>query len=96
MWDIWRLLWSLLIGFFRSRASLEAETRQRVIVLRRTAPKGLSFNGLDRSIFVGLYRLFCEMHLRSSGRRPSFAGTERGSEPIGVGGRGRDATEGAA
>ena len=40
MWDAWRLLWSLLIGFFRSRASLEAENlalRQQIIVLRRTA-----------------------------------------------------------
>src|SRR5271166_5290506 len=27
MWDAWRLLWSLLIGFFRSRARLEAENR---------------------------------------------------------------------
>jgi transposase InsO family protein len=64
MWDAWRLLWSLLIGFFRSRASLEAENlvlRQQIIVLRRTAPKRLSFNGLDRSIFVGLYRLFPDL-----------------------------------
>ena len=58
------MLWSLLIGFFRSRASLEAENlalRQQIIVLRRTAPKRLSFNGLDRSIFVGLYRLFPDL-----------------------------------
>ena len=64
MWDAWRLLWSLLIGFFRSRASLEAENlalRQQIIVLRRTAPKRLSFNGLDRLIFVGLYRLFPDL-----------------------------------
>src|SRR4249920_3797810 len=64
MWDAWRLLWSLLIGFFRSRASLEAEIlilRQQIIVLRRTAPKRLRFNGLDRLIFVGLYRLFPDL-----------------------------------
>src|SRR4249920_3526025 len=64
MWDAWRLLWSLLIGFFRSRASLEAEIlilRQQIIVLRRTAPKRLRFNGLDRSIFVGLYQLFPDL-----------------------------------
>ena len=57
------MLWSLLIGFFRSRASLEAENlvlRQQIIVLRRTAPR-LSFNGLDRLIFVGLYRLFPDL-----------------------------------
>ena len=61
MWDACRLLWSLLIGLFRSRASLEAENlalRQQIIVLRRTAPKRLSFNALDRLIFVGLLRLF--------------------------------------
>jgi len=64
MWDALRLLWSLLIGFFRSRASLEAENlalRQQIIVLRRTARKRLSFNGLDRLIFVGLYRLFPDL-----------------------------------
>ena len=51
-----KLLWSLLIGLFRSRASLEAEIlilRQQIIVLRRTAPKRLRFNVLDRLIFVG-------------------------------------------
>ena len=35
--------------------------RQQIIVLRRTAPKRLSFNGLDRWIFVGLYRLFPDL-----------------------------------
>ena len=42
MWDGCRLIWSLLIGSFRSRATLEAENlvlRQQIIVLRRTAPK---------------------------------------------------------
>ena len=34
MWDAWRLLWSLLIGFFRSRASLEAEN----LALRQQMP----------------------------------------------------------
>jgi hypothetical protein len=44
------LLWSLLIGLFQSRASLEAEIlilRQQIIVLRRTAPERLSFNTFD-------------------------------------------------
>jgi hypothetical protein len=64
MWDACKVLWSLLIGLFRSRASLEAEIlilRQQIIVLRRTAPKRLSFNGLDRLIFVGLHRLFPDL-----------------------------------
>ena len=61
MWDACRLLWSLLIGLFQSRASLEAENlvlRQQLIVLRRTAPKSLCFSAFDRLIFAGLYRLF--------------------------------------
>ena len=90
MWDACRLLWSLLIGLFRSRASLEAENlalRQQIIVLRRTASKRLSFNALDRLIFVGLHRVL-GMPWLWSGRRRSFAGTVLGSEPIGVGSRG--------
>ncbi len=61
MWDACKLLWSLLVGLFRSRASLEAENlvlRQQLIVLRRTAPKRLCFSAFDRLIFAGLYRLF--------------------------------------
>ena len=95
MWDAWRLLWSLLIGFFRSRASLEAENlalRQQIIVLRRTAPKRLSFNGLDRLIFVGLYRLFPDLRDALAVVRPEtvIRWHRAGLEPIGVGGRGRD------
>ena len=61
MWDACKLLWSLLVKLFRSRASLEAENlvlRQQLIVLRRTAPKRLCFSAFDRLIFAGLYRLF--------------------------------------
>jgi hypothetical protein len=64
MCDACKLLWSLFLGLFRSRASLEAENlalRQQIIVLRRTAPKRLRFNGFDRLIFVGLYRLFPDL-----------------------------------
>ena len=64
MWDACKLLWSLLIGLFRSRASLEAEIlilRQQIIVLRRTAPKRLSFKTFDRLRFIGLYRLFPDL-----------------------------------
>ena len=96
MWDACKLLWSVLIGLFRSRASLEAENmalRQQIIVLRRTAPKRLSFKTFDQLIFVGAsidcFRT-CEMPWRSSDPRPSFAGTVLGSEPIGIGGQGRD------
>ena len=64
MWDACKLVWSLFLGLFRSRASLEAENfalRQQIIVLQRTAPKRLSFSALDRLIFVGLYRLFPDL-----------------------------------
>ena len=64
MWDVCKLAWWLLIGLFRSRASLEAENlalRQQIIILRRTAPKRLCFNRFDRLIFVSLYRLFPDL-----------------------------------
>ena len=58
-----RLIWSGFFGLLRSRSALAAENlvlRQQINVLRRTAPRRLSFNCLDRFIFVGLYRLFPE------------------------------------
>ena len=61
MWDAFKQLWSAFLGFFRSWASLEAENlalRQQIIVLRRSPPKRLSFNALNRVTFVGLFRLF--------------------------------------
>src|SRR5262245_61052549 len=93
MLDGCRLIWSLLIGLFRSRATLEAENlvlRQQIVVLRRTAPKRLSLSGFDRLIFVALYQLFPDARsaLASSGQKPSFGGTERGFEPTGAGNRG--------
>jgi hypothetical protein len=51
----------MVVDLIRSRAALEAEIwvlRQQINVLRRTAPKKLSFRAIDRLIFVGLYRLF--------------------------------------
>jgi hypothetical protein len=73
MCDACKLLWSLFLGLFPSRASLEAENlalRQQIIVLRRTAPKGLRFNRFDRLIFVGLYRLFPDLRDALSVVRP--------------------------
>jgi hypothetical protein len=70
MWTGCRVIWSLLIGLFRSRAALEAENlvlRQQILVLRRTAPKRLSFNALDRLILVALYRLFPELRNHADG-----------------------------
>jgi hypothetical protein len=47
----------MVVDLLRSRAILEAEIwalRQQINVLRRTAPKKLSFIAIDRLIFVGL------------------------------------------
>jgi hypothetical protein len=54
----------MVVDLIRSRAALEAEIwvlRQQINVLRRTAPKKLSFSAIDRLIFVGLYRLFLKV-----------------------------------
>src|ERR1700724_3636696 len=61
MRDLFRLIGWAVVDLLRSRAALEAEIwtlRQQINVLRRTAPKRLSFSVFDRLVFVGLYRLF--------------------------------------
>src|SRR5712671_5299983 len=61
MRDLCRLIGWMVVDLIRSRVMLEAEIwmlRQQINVLRRTAPKKLSFCTVDRMIFVGLYRLF--------------------------------------
>jgi hypothetical protein len=58
--EFYRLIWGGLIGFFRSRASLEAEIlvlRHQLNVLRRKSPKRPTFGSTDRLIFAGLYGL---------------------------------------
>src|SRR6266498_675331 len=60
MSDLCRLIWSVLIGLFRSRAVLEAEIlvlRHQLSVLRRKSPKRLAFGNVDRLVFAGLYRV---------------------------------------
>ena len=60
MGDLLKLIWCLVIGRFRSRASLEAEIvmlRHQLNVLRRKAPKRLVFSNYDRFVFASLYRL---------------------------------------
>ena len=54
------LIWSVLVLLFRSRFSLEAEIlilRHQLNIQQRHLPKRLTFNAIDRLIFVGLYRL---------------------------------------
>lgn len=73
MWTGCRVIWSLLIGLFRSRAALKAENlvlRQQILVLRRIAPKRLSFNAIDRLILVGFYRLFPDVRSALAVVRP--------------------------
>lgn len=60
MVEVFILLWSALVGLFRSRARLEAEIlvlRQQINVLQRNSPKRFVFRTFDRLVFVGLYRL---------------------------------------
>ena len=71
MRDLFRLIGWAVVDLLRSRAALEAEIwtlRQQINVLRRTAPKRLSFSVFDRLVFVGLYRLFPKI-LRCAGNR---------------------------
>ncbi len=61
MRDLCRLISWTIVDLIWSRATLEAEIwtlRQQINVLRRAAPKKLSFSAFDRLIFVGLYRSF--------------------------------------
>jgi len=61
MKDLCRHICWMVVDLIRSRAALEAEIwtlRQQINVLRRTAPKKLSFSAIDRLAFVALYRLF--------------------------------------
>ena len=58
MRDMLKLIWWVVIGLFRSRASLEAEIvalRHQLNVLRRKSTKRLAFSNFDRLIFAGLY-----------------------------------------
>ena len=60
MGDMLKLIWWVVIGLFRSRASLQAEIvalRHQLNVLRRKSPKRLAFNNFDRLIFASLYRI---------------------------------------
>ena len=60
MVELLQLIWSALMGLFRSRASREAEIvalRHQLNVLQRKSPRRPTFNGLDRLIFVVLFRI---------------------------------------
>ena len=60
MRDMLKLIWWVVIGLFRSRASLEVEIvalRHQLNVLRRKSTKRLAFSNFDRLIFAGFYRI---------------------------------------
>jgi hypothetical protein len=68
-----KLTWWVVIGLFRSRASLEAEIvalRHQLNVLRRKAPKRLAFSNFDRLIFASLYWIAPEVLSRQAIIRP--------------------------
>ena len=53
------LIWTVLIGLFRTRSSLVAEIlvlRHQINVLQRHSPKRQTFSSADRLIFAWLYR----------------------------------------
>src|SRR6202040_272327 len=90
MTDLFKLILGILASRFKARAMPEAENldlRQQVNVLRRRMPKRPHLNNTDRFLFVWLYRWFPSVLevVRSSGRRPSFAGTVLGFGRIGAG-----------
>jgi len=64
MWDMLKLIWWVVIGLFRSRASLEAEIvalRHQLNVLRRKSTEAARFSNFDRLIFaasIGSHRMF--------------------------------------
>src|ERR1700719_2908591 len=90
MTDLFKLILGILASRFKARATLEAENlvlRQQVNVLRRRTPKR------PTSTIRIVFYLFGSITgfrpplrwLRSSGRRPSFAGTVLGFGRIGAG-----------
>jgi hypothetical protein len=60
MIELCRLIWCGLIGWFRSRASLEIEILalcHQLNILRRKSPKRPTLGSPDRLVFAGLYGL---------------------------------------
>src|SRR5467141_3404297 len=88
MRDLCRLIGWMVVDLIRSRVMLEAEIwtlRQQINVLRRTAPKKLSFCA-DSLVSIGCSLKFA-MRWRSSSQTPLSAGIVPGSDPTGAGSR---------
>jgi hypothetical protein len=64
MSDLCGLIWSAVIGLFRSRAALHAEIlflRHQLNVLRRKSPRRVALRNIDRLVLTGLYCLAPQM-----------------------------------
>ena len=93
MREVCSLIWLALVGAFRSRASLEAESmilRHQLNVLQRKSSKRPTFGMLDRLIFAGLYRLALKVLDALAIVQPETVinGTAPGSDRTGGGSRG--------
>ena len=78
MWDLFRLIFGLIIDLFRSRAALQAEVlvlKQQIIVLRRGKPNRMSFLAVDRFILGWVCRLFPKAHDALAIVRPDTRGS---------------------
>ena len=92
MTDLFRLILGILASRFKARATLEAENlvlRQQVNVLRRRTPES-DHTSTRRIVFYLFGSISTGFRpslrwLRSSGRRPSLAGTVLGFGRIGAG-----------
>ena len=61
MWDLFRLIFGLVVDLFRSRAALEAEVlvlKQQIIVLRRGKPNRMPFLAVNRVVLGWACHLF--------------------------------------
>ncbi|MDI4231973.1 hypothetical protein OZ411_03985 [Bradyrhizobium sp. Arg237L] len=98
MREAYSLVWSVLVLFFRSRVSLEAEIlilRHQLNIQRRHVPKRVAFSAIDRLIFVGLSRLVPNSIKALTIVKPDtvIRGTVPVSERIGAGNRGTAAAD---
>jgi hypothetical protein len=90
MWDLFGLIFGLIIDLFRSRAALEAEVlvlKQQIIVLRRGKPNRMPFRLSTGSFCVGPATYFRRPATRSPSfdQIPWFGGNVQVSDCFGAG-----------
>ena len=74
MSDLCRLIWSAVIGLFRSRAALQAEVlflRHQLNVRRRKSPRRVALNNIDRleALIESFIELISQVFILPSFRR---------------------------